>query len=230
MTPVKNACISPDISIELLKIKAKELGATLNDVLLTVLSLSLKQYLLEYTDDKKTSELWLSCPFSLRPPPRSELDFGFDNEFAVLPIKLRLVNDYKSGIKVVSRDMNAVKKSIVPFGFLYIAKIIMAVPNQFLRNFFISLVSDRMTFVFSNVPGPQKNYVLAGKQTSCVGFFVPAVHSIAGGIGIVSINDVVKSGLTMDKVVMKHPNILMEMIKKNLDSALGDHWRNFKAG
>jgi|LauGreDrversion4_2_1035121.scaffolds.fasta_scaffold276971_1 hypothetical protein len=45
--------------------------------------------------------------------------------------------------------------------------------------------------------------------SSCIGFFVPALHSVAGGIGIISINDVVKIGLTMDKVVMKHPEMLM---------------------
>ena len=206
------------------------MGGTLNDVLLTVLSLSLKQYLLEYTEDRKTSELWLSCPFSLRPPPKSELDFEYNNDFAILPIKLRLVDDYKSGFKVINKDMTAVKNSITPFGFLFIAKIIMVIPNQFFRNFMISLSSNRMTFVFSNVPGPQKAYLLAGKQSLCAGFFVPGLHSCAGGMGMVSMNGVVKIGITMDKVVMKHPNILMEMITKNLDGALGGYnWRSFKA-
>ena len=47
---------------------------------------------------------------------------------------------------------------------------------------------------------------------------------------MVSMNGVVKIGITMDKVVMKHPNILMEMITKNLDGALGGYnWRSFKA-
>ncbi len=97
LTPIKNACFSPDISIEMLKARAKEQGGTLNDVLMTVLSLSFSQYLKEYTDDKKTKQLWMSCPFSLRPPPKSVLDFSFDNEFAILPIKMQLVDDYQSG-------------------------------------------------------------------------------------------------------------------------------------
>ena len=230
LTPVKNACFSPDIPIEMLKARAKEQGGTLNDVLMTVLSLSFSQYLAEYTSDKITKQLWLSCPFSLRPPPKHVLDFTFDNEFAILPIKMQLVDSYQSGFQIIKRDMNAVKKSMTPFGFLYVAKIVMAIPNQFFRNFMIGLSSNRMTFVFSNVPGPTKNYVLSGNKTSCVGFFVPGLHSCAGGIAIISINDVVKIGLTMDKVVMKHPKILMDMITKNLDDALGKNWRDFKAG
>ena len=97
LTPVKNACFSPDIPIEMLKALAKEQGGTLNDVLMTVLSLSFSQYLTEYTSDKTTKQLWMSCPFSLRPPPKHVLDFSFDNEFAILPIKMQLVDNYQSG-------------------------------------------------------------------------------------------------------------------------------------
>ena len=42
LTPVKNSAISPDIPIELLKSKSKLMNGTINDVLMTVLSLSLK--------------------------------------------------------------------------------------------------------------------------------------------------------------------------------------------
>jgi len=59
---------------------------------------------------------------------------------------------------------------------------------------------------------------------------VPGLQSCAGGIAIISINDVVKIGLSIDKVVMKHSSILMDFITKNLDDALGKKWRDFKAG
>ena len=42
LTTVKNSAISPDIPIELLKAKGREMNGTINDVLMTVLSLSLK--------------------------------------------------------------------------------------------------------------------------------------------------------------------------------------------
>jgi len=49
LTTVKNSAISPDIPVDLLKEKGKEMNGTINDVLMTVLSLSLKQYLLRHT-------------------------------------------------------------------------------------------------------------------------------------------------------------------------------------
>jgi hypothetical protein len=53
----KNAAISNDIPQELMIRKAKLMGGTLNDVVMTVLSLSLKKYLERYTNDQKTDTI-----------------------------------------------------------------------------------------------------------------------------------------------------------------------------
>ena len=79
LSPVKRGRISKDIPIELLKKKGKEMKGTLNDVLMTVLSLSLRQYLVKFKNDSKTTHLNLLVPFSIRPPPRHVMDFSFDN-------------------------------------------------------------------------------------------------------------------------------------------------------
>ena len=53
---------------------------TLNDVLMTVLSVSLKRYLNKYTNDTKTDTIQLAVPFSLRPSPEKDpKDFSFNN-------------------------------------------------------------------------------------------------------------------------------------------------------
>ena len=70
------------------------MGGTLNDLLMTVLSLSLKQYLVKYTKDTATDMISLAVPFSLRRKPKHQMDFNFDNQFAVLPIRLRLVTSF----------------------------------------------------------------------------------------------------------------------------------------
>jgi len=82
-----------------LQAKGKQLGGTHNDVLMTVLSLSLKEYLLRYTNDRNTEQITLAFPFSMRPHLRSVLDFDFDNQFALLPLRLRLVENYEEGFK-----------------------------------------------------------------------------------------------------------------------------------
>lgn len=65
----KNAAISRDVPQELLQKKARQMGGSLNDLVMTVLSLSLKQYLERYTDDTHSRTIQLAVPFSLRPKP-----------------------------------------------------------------------------------------------------------------------------------------------------------------
>jgi hypothetical protein len=225
-TPFNNACLSRDISLELLKAKGKEMGGTLNDVLMTVISCSLQQHLARYKNDNTTKSIWLSVPFSLRPPPKSEMDFEFNNQFAVMPLEVRLVSDYKEGFKRIHADMAGLKRSQKPFGLLYLMKFMMMMPLA-LRDFMLGDFADRMTFVFSNVPGPSKPYVTNGKASKALGFFVPGLKSIMGGISIMSYCDTVKIGLSMDPVVMDDPKQLMDIIYQNLDVALGAEWRKF---
>lgn len=85
------------------------MGGTLNDVVMTILSLSLKKYLERYTTDLKTEMIQLAVPFSLRSTPSNIMDFSFDNQYAVLPLKLRLTKNFDDGFKQISEDMNKVK-------------------------------------------------------------------------------------------------------------------------
>mmetsp|Transcript_21124 Transcript_21124/g.26000 ORF Transcript_21124/g.26000 Transcript_21124/m.26000 type:complete len:287 (-) Transcript_21124:542-1402(-) len=80
----KNVDFVPDIDLNDVKKRANELTTdsvrvTINDVLMTVLSKSIKDYLDEHTSDKDTKFVRMACPFSLRPPPQSLGDYSFDN-------------------------------------------------------------------------------------------------------------------------------------------------------
>jgi hypothetical protein len=55
------------------------MGGTQNDFIMTVLSISMKQYLTMYTSDTTTEMIKLAVPFSLRPKPSHIMDFTFDN-------------------------------------------------------------------------------------------------------------------------------------------------------
>ena len=167
----KKVKIIPDISAPLVSKRAKELSTpemkvTFNDVLMTAISKSIHDYLLQYTPkvtkDKVLTEIMLACPFSLRPPPKELGDYKFNNDFSIVPLNLKLVSSM-SGIKQINRDMNALKKSVEPIGLCYLVKFTMMLPD-FLRTFLLEMFLDRMTFGFSNVPGPKTPWVLTGKR------------------------------------------------------------------
>ena len=169
----------------------------------------------------------MTCPFSLRPPPKTLTDFTFDNDFAIVPLKLRLVNSVTNGIKALHQDMVAMKKSLDPIGWCYSIKLAMFLPT-FLRDFILEDFCDRMTFGFSNVPGPKSRWITAGKRCQGIGFIMPVGKSIVGSFSILSHADVVKMIISMDKETMEDPAVIAEYLKKNLDEILADpNWRNY---
>ena len=105
LTDHKQAAFCPSISTDLIKTRSKALGCTFNDILMTCVSRSLKQYLEEETGDKDTQAIRLACPFSLRETPTKVNGFTFDNNFAILPLNLNLVSDLDSGLERIKRDM-----------------------------------------------------------------------------------------------------------------------------
>lgn len=87
ITDKKTAAISDGISVSQLKEVSKELGCTLNDLVLLAFSMSMKEYLVKIGDDKSTS---INCfvPFSLRELPTVESDLKVVNDFSPMPIKV----------------------------------------------------------------------------------------------------------------------------------------------
>ena len=59
-------------------------------------------------------------------------DFEFNNDFAIIPFRFRLVKTIKEGLVQLNHDMNQVKKSIEPIGMVYIISILMFLP-EFMR-------------------------------------------------------------------------------------------------
>lgn len=53
----------------------------------------------------------------------------------------------------MKRKMDAFKRSQLPFGYVMLIRITMSLPHA-IRDALIEIFGSKMTFVFSNVPGP----------------------------------------------------------------------------
>ena len=162
----------------------------------------------------------MACPFSLRPPPKFLGDYTFDNNFAIVNLNLRLVDSLTEGVKQINRDMQELKKSIEPIGLYYLISIMMQLP-AFLRSLILEDYGDKMTFGFSNVPGPRDPYVVDGKVNHGIGFNMPVARSLVGSFSIISHVNVIKVCVMMDKAVMETPKPIVDIFIKNMDEMLG---------
>ena len=128
-TNLKNGCIGPDIPLSKLKDAAHERKVSINDVLMAIISSALKEYLVKI-GDTNSERLNLLVPFSLRKQIIRGDDFTFNNEFAILPVPLRLIENFDEGLKDVKRDMDALKQSISPFGYYYTIMALVIFPRK----------------------------------------------------------------------------------------------------
>jgi len=102
LTGIKKGAMSKDYSLEDIKKVSKKYGVTVNDVLMTVTSISLKEYL-EAKGDLKAKSINLSMPISLREPPNTVEDFKLKNSFAMVTIPLNLFSEFESGVKKIKQ-------------------------------------------------------------------------------------------------------------------------------
>lgn len=226
LTGEKQGSFSLDIELNLVKTKGKEQGATINDLMMAVLGSSLNQYAQKYLKDDSLKQMTCTMPFSLRNPPKTPYDFDFDNQFSILPIEMPVAETYEKALPLAKKIGGVWKKSPIPFALLYFVRILMTLP-LFGIDLALSDWAERMTFAFSNVPGPRQPYIISGYKTNSVGFFVPALKTLMGGISIFSYVDRIKIGIIADKACIENPKDLIDIIHKNLDIALGKEWRNF---
>jgi hypothetical protein len=100
MSSLKNIAFCHDIPIDVVKKRCAELGVTINEFIFGIISQTMK-HCLEFHNDTTTRQIRCAIPFSLRPPPTHATDFELRNDFAILPVKMRLVSDLKTEIKQI---------------------------------------------------------------------------------------------------------------------------------
>ena len=120
-TILKKACFSQDLCIDHIKAAGKKYNVTINDILMTILSKSIKEFLVS-KGDNETKNICLALPFSLRNPTNGH-DFQFDNQFSALPIQLQLCDNFEKGLPVIKKDMDAMKVSPAAFCYNYLVKV-----------------------------------------------------------------------------------------------------------
>ena len=74
LSGVKKGAFSNDFLMKDIKKRTKEMGVTINDLIMAITSISLKAYLIKH-GDTKTNKINLAVPFSMRDPTLNPKDF-----------------------------------------------------------------------------------------------------------------------------------------------------------
>lgn len=196
ITGIKNAAFCKDINLQQLKKKAQQMNVTINDLIMGITSISIKQYLVQQ-GDSKTKSIKLAVPFSLRDPTPNPKHFKLENDFVPITVELDLTLSLEESLKLAKKRMDSLKKSIIPSGQYYFMKFASYMPSFYFK-YLSESVGQRHTFIFSNVPGPITPYQITGKKAKKSMFIVAGVGDLACGITIFSCHEIIKVSITAD--------------------------------
>ena len=187
-------------------------GTTVNDVLLTVVAGTLRDYLAEHGET--VDEVMWMLPVSLKPfDPDMPKELG--NHFALVALKMPLdIADPTQRLAEINRRINRIKKSheaVITFG---VQRAIATSPEQvgvFLTNFF----ANKAVGVLTNVPGPKGQIALAGTPVEGVLGWAPASGDCPMTITIFSYNGRVQVGFGVDQKLIPDGSRLPQLFADN---------------
>jgi hypothetical protein len=212
----KNVAMSTPIDLVRIKRLSKNVGGTVNDVIVACTAIALRNHMLaRFHDDETKIPSHVRCilPMSLREPtPKSvTLDNRVSAVFLTLPLKETNPKRVLLGIK---RQMDRLKlwpDAFIIYGLIYV--LVNWCPQEWfercLRWFY-----GKCTILLSNVPGRRRVGYIAGSKVADMCFWVPLVSDGCVGLSIYSDYDHVVFSCLSDPEVLDSPSDLCEEYAK----------------
>lgn len=203
----KRAAWSDRLPLADVKAIGKDLGATVNDVLLAAMTGGLRRVL----EDRGTPvrDLRAFVPFNLRPLDRP-VPTSLGNRFGLVMLDLPVgIADPHGRLTELKRRMDAIKAGpdgLVTFGILNG----MGLSPLVVERVLVEMFGAKGTFVMTNVPGPRQPLSLAGTPVAGIMAWVPQSAGIGVGISIMSYAGDVVVGVTVDEQVVGDPQPVLD--------------------
>jgi WS/DGAT/MGAT family acyltransferase len=207
-TPYNASQVGPDwrvtwtrASLDEVKAIKNSLGATVNDVVLAVVTLALRRHLIRRGEDIVGLELKAFIPVSVRTESqRGTLGNQVSGMVTTLPVGGA---DPVQCLATISAQMRAVKHSGQAIGAQALTELTGFAPPTLLHQAYRLVGRQRVVnLVVTNVPGPQFPLYLAGREMTDMCPIVPLGANLNLGIAIVSYNGGLNFGLVGDFAVM----------------------------
>lgn len=184
---------------------------TINDVMLSAVSLGVTEYLARKGEDSVDQVAWL-IPVSLKPID-AELPEDLGNHFAVVMLSMPLgIRDPHKLLRETHTRMNRIKNSVEPMLLYGVQRVVAETPAPVSVRL-TNLVANKTVGIITNVPGPRAPMALAGTEVTGILGWVPTSGDQPLGVCIFSYNGVVNIGIAADAGLIPDPDLLAELIE-----------------
>jgi WS/DGAT/MGAT family acyltransferase len=214
---VKRAAWSEPMPLAEVKAVCKQLGCSVNDVLLSSVAGALRSYLYEHGDAVDDVELRALVPVNLRTPDQEE---KLGNRFGLVALVLPVGIEHPyTRLYEVKKRMEALKGSHQAAVTLGILTVVGMLPKA-VQEQVLDMLARKATAVMTNVPGPQQQLYLAGARLTQQMFWVPQSGDIGMGVSILSYNGQVQFGLMTDRKFVPDPENIVSRFAPEFDKLL----------
>lgn len=189
-------------------------GATVNDVLVSMVAGAIASYLVDH--DGVATDLTTMVPVNMRAPDQP-LPAGLGNRFALVMLRLpSSIRPPLARLAETHRRMEAIKHSpeaMLTFGMITAIGRAPLAAERALVDFF----ADKAIGVTTNVAGPTTARYLAGAKIGGLLAWVPGSGNQTVGICIVTYNRTVRVGFKVDASTVPDPERLVHAFDDEID-------------
>ena len=205
---VKTVTWHQEFEVQLIKQIKNATGTTVNDVLMSCLSLALRRYY-QRKGMANPDDFTASVPVDVRSSTSRKL--SLENKFSLIFPKLAVATEgVLEQLYEMKARMDECKVSGDPLG----SAALISLSNELCPEFLISKINTFMTqkasCVLSNVPGPQHILKVKGCDVKCMIFWPPQKDNIGVGLSVFTYAGKVIVGVQGDVAVLSDPKIITE--------------------
>lgn len=207
-------------SVIALRNSARQIGVTLNDLLICALCGALRRYMQRQGDTN--SRLNVAIPVnghSVTRQASTNTDF-VHNALIVLPLALRLdEQDRLRRLARITHSMRDMKRGYrVPFSLIAFG--LLANMPRPIRVWLWRHITKKVTLTLSNVAGPSKRLVLGTLPVESLRVLAPSHGSSGVAFTAFSYVDELRVGLSANATRVEKPQLLMELFDDELDATV----------
>jgi diacylglycerol O-acyltransferase / wax synthase len=226
----KRCTWAPALPLAEVKAIGKAVNASINDVLVALVTAALRRYVAQTGDDPQ-SAIRAVIPVNLR---RDDARQSLGNEFGLVFLDLPTDFDHPlERVFEVKRRMGTLKRSqqpMIAYGLLHLV----GLGPANLQESVGAMLARSASLVLTNVPGPAKTLYFAGEPIIDQNFWVPQSGQIGLGLSILSYDGAIRFGIMADAKRMPDPELLADffvaeyerLLWLTLMSPWGDEWES----
>lgn len=211
----KKSAWSEPLPLNIIKQIGKKHNATVNDILLALITGALRRHLLRH---KQTLEkcIRVVVPVNIRKP---EEEIRVHNKIGMLSIELPVnIKETSKRIEYIREKTELLKHSIEPVLIYNLMHILADVIPATLEQKFSDFIGTIIAGVVTNVPGPKNAIYLAGNKVNDIMFWVPQTSPLGIGVSIISYNNKVCLGVVTDVNLVKEPDEIISGYYKEFEA------------